>query len=240
MKAYGTDLATIHDVAFGTFAEGAAPGVLALLRQRGIPGGLVVDLGCGSGRWARRLADAGYDVMGVDLSAAMIDLARRRVPEGRFRTESFLDVDLPPCRAVTSLGECFSYLFDERNGRRRLDGLFRRVWRALSPGGLFVFDVATPGRGAGPEKRCWQGADWALLVEVSEDARARRLTRRITTFRRVGRLYRRDQEVHRLRLYEAPDLAAALRRAGFRARIVRGYGRERFGEGLVGFLARKP
>ncbi|MEW5927683.1 MAG: hypothetical protein AB1941_09365 [Gemmatimonadota bacterium] len=54
-SSYREDLASVHHVGFGDFAEGAAPGVLALLRQAGIREGLVVDLGCGSGVWARAL-----------------------------------------------------------------------------------------------------------------------------------------------------------------------------------------
>jgi len=50
MRAYDEDLAYVHDVGFGDFARSVAPGVLEILRRSGITGGLVVDLGCGSGR----------------------------------------------------------------------------------------------------------------------------------------------------------------------------------------------
>src|SRR5215469_2883586 len=113
-KTYKSDLAYVHDVGFGTFAERSAPGVLGIMRDAGIDSGLVIDLGCGSGIWARRLADAGYCVLGIDLSRDMIALSRKRVPEGSFRTSSFLDVDFPECVAITALGECFNYTFDRR------------------------------------------------------------------------------------------------------------------------------
>jgi 2-polyprenyl-3-methyl-5-hydroxy-6-metoxy-1,4-benzoquinol methylase len=63
--AYQNDLAYIHDTGFGEFARGSAPGLLQLFQQNGIIEGLVVDLGCGSGIWARALADAGYEVVGA-------------------------------------------------------------------------------------------------------------------------------------------------------------------------------
>jgi len=110
LGAYNRDLAYIHDVGFGSFAQRSAPGVLKILRRNGISSGLVIDLGCGSGLWARRLADAGYDVLGIDLSPDMIALALRRVPQASFRTASFLDADFRQCTAITSLGECFNYL----------------------------------------------------------------------------------------------------------------------------------
>ena len=100
MSGYQEDLAYTHDVGFGDFARNAAPGVLRLLRDRGVADGLVVDVGCGSGIWARELVDAGYDVLGIDQSAAMIDLARRRVPEAAFRRGSFVTTRLPVCDAA--------------------------------------------------------------------------------------------------------------------------------------------
>lgn len=115
VAAYAEDLAYVHDRGYGAFARGATPGLLNWLRRAGIADGLVVDFGCGSGIWARALVDAGYDVLGVDLSPAMIDLARRHVPAAEFRVESFLRCRLPPCRAVTALGEVFNYLFDANN-----------------------------------------------------------------------------------------------------------------------------
>ena len=240
MDAYKDDLAYIHDVGFGDFATNSAPGLLEILRQGGVSSGLVVDLGCGSGIWARELAGAGYDVLGVDLSAAMIDIARRRVPQGEFQIASLLKAKLPQCAAVTSLGECLNYLFDENNTRHELRRLFRRVYAALKQGGLFIFDVAEPGRGKGPRQKHLEGPDWAVLVEVDEDARTDRLTRRITSFRKVGKLFRRDQEVHQLQLYRASEVAAELRGAGFKVRSIRGYGDQQLIEGCVGFIARKP
>lgn len=241
-NAYGEDLAYIHDVGHGEFAQHAAPGLLEMLRQSGLRRGLVVDLGCGSGIWARELYDSGYEVLGVDRSAAMIAIARRRVPEGKFLQASFRSVKLSPCVAVTAVGECLSYLFDRRNTERSLVDLFHHIHDALIPGGLLIFDVAEPGRlgTSCTRKRHREGKDWAVLVAVEEDRRRMLLTRHITSFRKVGELYRRNEEVHRLRLYSRSELATQLRGCGFRVRTLRGYGPMRFPPGLVGFRARKP
>jgi SAM-dependent methyltransferase len=238
---YQEDLAYIHDTGFGFFATGAAPGLLAILRRCSVTGGLVVDLGCGSGLWARELIRAGYDVLGVDYSAAMIALARKKAPQAKFVHASYLKVDLPPCDAVTSIGECFNYLFD-RYGEAELAALFGRVHQALRPGGVFIFDILEPGRyRAGVPSRIYRtGEDWATLVEIEEDAARQELTRRITSFRRVGKLYRRSEEVHRQRLYRAPVLAAELGRVGFRVRTLRGYGAFRLRRAHAVLLARKP
>ncbi len=240
MDAYNTDLAYIHDAGFGDFAKSAAPWLLEMLRANGIDKGLVVDLGCGSGIWARELSRAGYEVLGIDISPAMIEIARKRVPLGNFQTGSLLRAKLPRCEAVTALGECFNYLFDETNSIARLRRVFDRVYSALKPGGLFVFDIAEPGRGKGPRQKHRQGRDWAVLVEVDEDARTNRLTRRITTFRKRAESYVRDEEVHVLQLYTRSEVATELRRAGFRVRTLRGYGEQAMIDGCVGFMARRP
>ena len=73
---YGPAQADIHHTAFGDLADGAATRLLAELRDAGHETGTVVDLGCGSGILARRVSDAGYDVVGIDLSAAMVATPR--------------------------------------------------------------------------------------------------------------------------------------------------------------------
>jgi SAM-dependent methyltransferase len=143
---YREDLAYIHDVGHADFALESAPGILEVLVRNGIRDGLVIDLGCGSGLWARELVDTGYRVLGIDISEAMIELSRKRVPEADFRVGSLFGVDIPPCAAVTAVSEVLNYLFDEENECRGLARLFRRVYDALAPGGVFVFDVLVPGR----------------------------------------------------------------------------------------------
>jgi SAM-dependent methyltransferase len=238
--AYRDDLAMIHDAGFGDFAGHAAPWLIEQLRAQGFPSGRVTELGCGSGISAAALFDAGYDVLGFDISPAMIALARGRAPRGEFHVGSFVDADIAPSVAVTAIGEIFNYLFDRHNTPRRLAALFGRIHAALEPGGLFVFDVATPGRVPEGRRRGFtEGEGWACLYEAEEDSRRGTLTRRITSFRRVNRTWRRDQEVHELKLYEPKALAAQLRGAGFRVRTLRGYGEARFPVGYVGFMARK-
>lgn len=202
----------------------------------------MVDLGCGSGLWARELVRAGYGVLGIDISEAMIELARRRVPEAEFRIGSLFEVEIPPCAAVTAVSEVLNYLFDEENGRRGPGRLFRRVYDALRPGGVFVFDLAGPGQVPGGEKiRTFsEGEDWVVLLEKEEDRESGTCTRRITSFRKLGEHYRRDGEIHRQRLYEPAEVSEELRRAGFRARTRRSYGGHPLPRAHAAFVARKP
>jgi len=240
MTAYDRDLAYIHDTGFTGFARKAAPGLLRLLRQNRVRDGLVVDAGCGSGVWARELCERGYEVLGIDISAHMIRLARKQAPAARFQVGSFLRAALPPCDAVTALGEGVNYAFDQRSGKQGLTEFFHRVYAALRPDGVFIFDVVEPGVADGaPPRRFLEGPDWAILLEVREDRRGKTLTRQIVSFRRTGKLYRRSEEIHRLHLYSGSELLAELSRAGFEARLLGGYGRFRFAPAHVGFIARK-
>jgi SAM-dependent methyltransferase len=237
---YKEDLAFIHDVGHSDFALKSAPGILDILRGNEIHEGLVVDLGCGSGLWAERLVKAHYQVLGIDISEAMISIARKRVPEAEFRIESLFKADIPPCRAVTSISECFNYLFDSDNDNHTLGQLFRRIYNALAPGGVFVFDIGEPGqvKQGVTAKGFTEGDDWTVLVEKKEERKI--LTRRIVSFRKVGKHYRRDTELHRQRLYESSDIAKQLRRTGFRVRTIRSYGRYPLPESHAAFIARKP
>ena len=242
MKAYEPDLAYIHDTGFTGFVRKAAPGLFGLLKRNGIRSGLVVDAGCGSGVWARELSDRGYDVLGIDISAPMIRLARQHAPTARFQVASFLSAELPPCHAVTCIGEVVNYAFDRASGAKGLARFFRRVHDALRPGGLFVFDIVEPGLVAGdqPQRRFLEGPDWVILLEVREDRKRQILTRRIVSFRRTGKVYRRSEEVHRLHLYSRGALLTELRRTGFEAQAYDGYGRFRFAPAHAALIARKP
>lgn len=239
---YREDVAYIHDAGHADFALRSAPGILEILEENEVPEGLVVDLGCGSGQWARELLRAGYRVLGIDISEAMIGLAREKAPGAEFRVGSLFDVPIPPCDAVTSVSEVLNYLFDPENEGRGLERVFGRVRDALRPGGAFVFDVLGPGQvQPGTTARGFSvGEDWAVLSEREEDLERGTMERRIVSFRKVGEHYRRDEEVHRVRLYDPEEVEAELGRAGFEVATMRAYGDHPLGENHTAFVARRP
>ncbi|MGI0491129.1 class I SAM-dependent methyltransferase [Alkalinema pantanalense CENA528] len=238
---YKEDLAYIHDVGHSDYALQSAPGILAILAQYDIREGLVVDLGCGSGLSAQELTKAGYQVLGVDLSEALIEMARCRVPTVEFRVESLFKTELSTCHAVISIGECLNYLCDPDSGCSALVELFDRIYNALIPGGVFIFDIAEPGQvmQGSTTKSFREGRDWIVLVEKEEDLRRSILTRRITTLRKVDEHYRREDVVHQMRLYSAVDVAQMLRNAGFRIQIIHQYGEFELPPAHVAFIAWK-
>ena len=238
---YGEDLAYIHDVGFGDFAKNSGPQLVEILRRFGLTSGLVVDLGCGSGIWASFLVENAYDVLGVDISPSMVKLAKKRAPKATFLCSSFLDMSLPQCSAITSLGECLSYLFDDKNSISALRRLFIKCHKALQPNGLLIFDVVTPEvmKRKMPYKSFWENEKYSILVEYFDDPKKRVSRRGITTFRKVGDLYRRHYEEHKQLLFTGSELANCLREVGFKTRIVRSYGSYQLLPGRVALIARK-
>lgn len=109
----------------------------------------VIDLGCGTGRHDWLLAAKGYDVLGIDQSAAMLDIARA-VPVTDYPTATssprFQVGDLTtfsverPADVVVSLFDVFSYLPDYT----ALRAAAGNIVRSLKPGGVLIFD-------------CWYG-----------------------------------------------------------------------------------
>lgn len=238
---YRADLAYIHDVGHGAVARDAAARLtkeLAGLSQEG----LIVDVGCGSGILAEAMTESGYRVIGLDVSEAMLALARTRVPRAEFRLGSFITTSLPKCVAIAAVGEVLCYAFDSANGDRERAVWFRRAYDALCPGGVLLFDIASPERvpPSGSHRTFAAGADWAVLAEASVEDASGMLVRKITSFRRIETLYRRDEEVHRLSLIDPVDTLALLREAGFEAEVIPAYGSVPMPPGLVAFLCRKP
>lgn len=238
---YKEDLAFIHDVGFADYALKSAPGILEILKQNQIHTGLVVDLGCGSGLWAQQLTQASYDVLGIDISESMIAIAQTRAPKAEFRVESLFHAKIPPCNAVTSVSEVLNYLFDPANDRKGLSQLFARIYDALTPGGLFIFDIAEPGQVAQGTtiKNFVEGDDWIVLTQKEDNQELRLLTRRIISFRKVGEQYRRSDEVHRQQLYKSTDIVTELRQVGFQVETSHSYGQYSLPKAHTAFIASK-
>ena len=143
---YQRDLALVHHLGFGVHADTCAPGILELLAPVRSNGGLVVELGCGSGLLTRHLVDAGHRVVATDASPAMVELARRHVPEAD-SIEQLTRPDDPsrPADAIVSVGHVVNYLPDEA----AIDRALVAIAEALRPGGVVIFDVCDlAGRGA--------------------------------------------------------------------------------------------
>jgi SAM-dependent methyltransferase len=102
-------------------------------------GGRVADLGCGPGGVTAYLASRGLSVFGLDLSAAMLRIARREHPGLRFEQGSMRELDLPD----GSLAGVVSWYSTIHTPQEELPALFAEFRRVLAPGGhlLLGFQV---------------------------------------------------------------------------------------------------
>jgi SAM-dependent methyltransferase len=242
---YGPDLAYIHDVGFGDYAKRAAPRLRSLLKQLGIRGGRIVELGCGAGTVSRVLA-ASYDVVGIDPSPAMLRLARRRAPTVSFRRASLQTAVLPECAAIVAIGEVVAYLRHSEGGPsaarhdRELSAFFRRAFRALEAGGILMFDFIESARGRTFSTKGRAGADWQIRMSARLDRRGVLLTRRIRTWIKTKHGGRGGREVHHVRVYPRESLKSALQKAGFAVEFRRTIGGATMIRGDLLAIARRP
>lgn len=124
-------------------------------RHSKVPVRRVLDLGCGTGEHARRImASGGAEVVGVDLSPGLVDLARAKVPGARFHVAD-MSRELPegPFDAAISMFGAFCYLPTDADVARMLALLRDR----LVPGATFAFETWSP-YGWRPEPR-WENFD---------------------------------------------------------------------------------
>ncbi len=224
---YGQDLAYIQSAAFGGAARAAAPEIVRLLKNAATRIHRVVDVGCGAGVLTSALVEAGFDVTGVDYSADLLAIAAASVPGACFANASIYDYAIPGCEAIVAIGEPLTYHDEIADADRRVHDFLQRSAATLPPGGMLIFDVIETGEPSLAGRFWTSGTDWAVLAETTEDQPSRTLVRTIETFRQVNNLYRRSQELHRVRLFDTNELFTLLARCGFKAETTQAYGSDR-------------
>lgn len=144
MEAY-TSFAEVYDtfmdnVPYEEWAEYLAE----LLQEYDIEDGLVLDLGCGTGSLTEILATKGYDMIGADGSAEMLEIAMEKKAQSGYDIlyllQDMREFELyGTVRAVVSVCDCVNYITDEKE----LEQVFRLVNNYLDPEGIFIFDFNT-------------------------------------------------------------------------------------------------
>jgi SAM-dependent methyltransferase len=229
---YRRDLARVHHLGYGFHADACAPGILALLEPVRERGGLVLELGCGSGLLTRHLIEAGHRVVATDASPAMLELARETAP-GAESIEQLvlLDDPLPSCDAVVSVGHVLSYLPDEASVERALVA----AATALRPEGVLAIDLCDLSWGETRRDEKSQGRvgdNWAIVARFSvphPDLYVREMT---TFLREEDGTWRRDDERHDNVLINTTRVPALLARNGIEAQVTSAFGDEELPAGL--------
>lgn len=144
MEAY-TNFAEVYDLFMDNIPyEDWCSYVTGLLKEHGVKDGLVLDLGCGTGSLTELLADAGYDMIGVDNSEDMLQIAMdKRAESGKdilYLLQDMREFELyGTVKAVLSICDCINYILEYKD----LVEVFRLVNNYLDPGGVFIFDLNT-------------------------------------------------------------------------------------------------
>lgn len=144
MDAY-TSFASVYDLFMDNVPYEQWSGYLvSLLQEYGIEDGLVLDLGCGTGSLTEQLAKKGYDMIGVDNSSDMLEIAMdKKAASGLdilYLLQDMRDFELyGTVRAVVSICDSMNYILSEDE----LTTVFRLVNNYLDPGGIFIFDLNT-------------------------------------------------------------------------------------------------
>ena len=146
MEAY-TGFAQVYDLFMDNVPyEAWSNYVEEILAKEGICDGILLDLGCGTGKMTRIMADKGFDMIGIDNSMEMLDMAReyeydREEESGiLYLLQDMREFELyGTVRAVYSACDCLNYIMEEDE----LLTVFRLVNNYLDPKGLFIFDMNT-------------------------------------------------------------------------------------------------
>ena len=115
-----------------------------ILHKENIFDGLICDLGCGTGAITERLANIGYDMIGIDNSYDMLDIAmEKKYASGNdilYLCQDMREFELyGTVRAIVSGCDSLNYIQDLSG----LEEVFSLVNNYLDPGGLFIFDMNT-------------------------------------------------------------------------------------------------
>jgi ubiquinone/menaquinone biosynthesis C-methylase UbiE len=218
MEAY-TSFAQVYDQFMDNIPYGEwASYVKELLAQYKVTDGLVLDLGCGTGSLTEILADGGYDMIGVDNSEEMLEIAmEKRVASGHdilYLLQDMREFELyGTVRAVVSICDSLNYITEYEE----LVQVFRLVNNYLDPGGVFLFDMNTEykyreilGENTFAEDREECSFIWDNFYDEEEKINEYDLA----LFIREGELYRKFSETHYQRAYSLDEIKQAADEAG--------------------------
>ncbi len=191
--------------------------VMEQLKKEGITDGLLLDLGCGTGKFTRMLSRAGYDMIGVDGSGEMLTVARENTEDS---TILYLCQDMRSfelygtVRAIVCTCDTMNYLLTPQDFVQTL----RLVNNYLDPGGIFIFDLNTMYRFRevmGSATIAENGEDASFIWENYFDEESGRNEYDLTLFiRQEDGLFERFFEMHEEQGYFHEQILDFIRQSG--------------------------
>ena len=203
-----------QEVPYRQFAEY----YVRIIEKFGGEKGLCLDLGCGTGNMSMLLDSMGFDVIGVDSSVDMLEVAREKATEGE-RSILFLNQDMTQFElygtvaTVVSTLDCVNYITDED----ALLKVFKLVNNYLDPKGLFIFDINSQYKIEhilGNNTYVDDGEDIFYSWQNSYDKETKICTFDLTFFEKDEDVYYRYDETHYERAYSVEEITMLLEKAG--------------------------
>lgn len=193
--------------------------LLSLLTEYGIKDGLVLDLGCGTGKITNLLSDAGYDMIGLDYSEDMLDIAMESREDRNilYLCQDMREFELyGTVRAVVSICDSMNYMTSPED----LMMVLRLVNNYLDPGGIFIFDMNTYykysqllGEQTIAENREEASFIWDNYFDEESNINEYELTLFI---KEEDELFRRYEEIHYQRAYQIEEVKKLISEAGMK------------------------
>ena len=191
---------------------------MEILRREGVKPRTCVDLACGTGSVTKILAEKGYDVIGVDLSEEMLTEAFQKAQDmenpPRFVCQPLQELYLP--RGV-DLAVCALDSLDYITNPDDCAEAIRRTYKALNPGGIFIFDVNTPEKLRAMDGQVFldEDDDVYCVWRGEFDEQTNVCTYWMDLFQREGEVWNRSYEEHCEYAYSEAQLRGFLKAAGF-------------------------
>jgi SAM-dependent methyltransferase len=211
--------ADLYDAIYAPIKDYAAETQrIAELLARAAPGArTILDVGCGTGEHARLLAERGYQVDGIDLEPAFVELARRKHPGGRFLQGDMASFDLGRrYDVVMSLFSAIGYV----RTLDQVEAALRRFAAHLEPGGVVIVEPwLTPESWQSGRVHVHTATDGGRhIVRMGLSATRGRVS--VLTFEYLigsSEGLERRSEVHELGLFTVEEMLDCFARAGLRA-----------------------
>lgn len=189
-----------------------------ILKGEGLQPRTAADLACGTGSVAVRLAQMGMHVTAVDMSEEMLCVAMQKAElllnRPQFVCQKLQELYLP--RAV-DLAVCaldsMDYILDPADCEKAI----RRIYKALNPGGCFIFDVNTPEKLRAMDGQVFldENQDTFCVWRGEFDETTNICSYGMDLFQRHGDSWHRSFEEHQEYAYTASQLTEYLKKAGF-------------------------
>ena len=190
--------------------------ILNLLQDRKITEGLVLELGCGTGKLMSLLGKAGFDMIGVDNSVEMLQIAREKTSQDfLYLLQDMRDFELyGTVKAVISVCDSVNYITKKEELRK----VFQLVNNYLDPEGLFIFDFNTEykyreliGETVIAEDR--EDVSFIWFNEYDEDSHLNDIDLKVFV-QEEGDIYQKFQEEHIQRGYTLDEIKQLLEESG--------------------------